>query len=148
MQLCGDWIDEDGISGTGDLWAWGEWEAESELLRELDQMGDPGFPRHLWLPYYVRRQHGYRGLHNTDPFIFGERFLYSNCHQRWKSRLRTLSRGSVIAFGSKKGDWVLDTVLVVAGPVESSGGHPRSRAVAARGLRTGALPPECGCGVG
>lgn len=118
IQLCGDWIDEDGISGTGDLWAWGEWEAESELLRELDQMGDPGFPRHLWLPYYVRRQHGYRGLHNTDPFIFGGRFLYSNCHQLWKSRLRHLSRGSVIAFGSKKGDWVLDTVLVVAGSVE------------------------------
>lgn len=127
MQLRGTWIDADGVSGTGDMWAWGEWEAESELLRRLNQLGDPGFPRHLWLPYYVRRQHGYRGLHNTDPFIFGERLLYSNCHQRWKSRLRTLSRGSVVAFGSKKGEWVLDTVLVVAGSVEyAAGAAPHS----------------------
>lgn len=118
MEMSGGWIDEDDGAGTGDLWAWGEWEAESDLLRELDQLGDRGFPRYLWHPYYVKRQHGYRGLHNTDPFVFGERFLYSNCHQRWKPRLRTLQRGSVIAFGSKKGDWVLDTVLVVAGCVE------------------------------
>ena len=118
MQLRGEWIDEDDRTGTGDLWAWGEWEAESCLLRELNQLDDPGFPRYLWHPYYVRRQNGYGGLHNTDPFIFGERFLYSNCHQRWKRKLRTLQRGSVIAFGSKKGDWVLDTVLVIAGSVE------------------------------
>lgn len=44
MQLRGSWIDEDDSSGTGDLWAWGEWEAESELLCELHQLGDPGFP--------------------------------------------------------------------------------------------------------
>ena len=123
MQLRGSWIDEDDSSGTGDLWAWGEWEAESELLCELNQLGDPGFPRYLWLPYYVRRQHGYGGLHNTDPFIFGERFLYSNCHQQSRPRLRALEPGSVIVFGSKKGEWVLDTVLVVAGSAEYSAGE-------------------------
>ena len=35
----------------------------------------------------------YRGLHNTDPFIFGERFLYSNCKQPSSPRLRSLDRG-------------------------------------------------------
>ena len=59
------------------------------------------------------------GLHNTDPFIFGDRFLYSNCKRPTSRRLRSLDRGSVIAFGSsKKGRWVLDTVFVVAGFVD------------------------------
>ncbi|MCY3616946.1 MAG: hypothetical protein OXG66_04650 [Acidimicrobiaceae bacterium] len=120
MQLDGEWIDQDDEIGCSSMWAWGEWEAQSDLIRELDQMGDPAFPRYLWEPFYARRPHGYRGLHNTDPFIFGDRFLYSNCHQRWKPKLRALQRGSVIAFGSKKGDWVLDTVLVVADSVPYS----------------------------
>jgi len=124
MQLRGEWIDENDSTGNGLLWAWGEWEAESELIRELKQLGDPGFPRYLWHPYYVRR-HGYRGLHNTDPFMFGERFLYSNCHQRWKPKLRDLERGSVIAIGSKRGDWVLDTVFVVSDSVEYTAGETR-----------------------
>ena len=60
----------------------------------------------------------YRGLHSTDPFIFGGRFLYSNCGQASKRGLRHLGQGSVIAFGSGKEidgapRWMLDTVLVV-----------------------------------
>ena len=55
------------------------------------------------------------GEHQPDPFIFGDRFLYSNCKQAKRPNLRNLERGSVIAFGSKKRHgWVLDTVLVVA----------------------------------
>ena len=78
-----------------------------------------GHPRYLWDPYYVPRN-SYCGLHNTDPFIFGECFLYSNCGQvpSNKRGLKHLAQGSVIAFGSGRmvGDkrkWVLDTVLVV-----------------------------------
>ena len=74
MQLDGEWIDQDDEIGCSSMWAWGEWEAQSDLIRELDQMGDPAFPRYLWEPFYARRPHGYRGLHNTDPFIFGDRF--------------------------------------------------------------------------
>ena len=114
MQLRGSWTAEDGGVHSGELWAWGEWEAQSELVRDLDSSGGPGLPRHLWRPYYVVPPGGYERLHNTDPFIFGERFLYSNCLQPKRPGLRRLGRGSVIAFGSKKGDWVLDTVLVVA----------------------------------
>ena len=61
-----------------------------------------------------------RGLQNTDPFVFGPRFLYTGCQQhtnqgRSETQLRRLTRGSVILFGSCRGDrFVLDTVFVVA----------------------------------
>ena len=115
MQLSGEWINTDGSTGSGGLWAWGEWEPQSQLLRRLDGPEAQGYPQYLWSPYYVIPDGGYQGLHNTDPFIFGERFLYSNCKQSTSTRLRSLDRGSIIAFGSSRaGRWVLDTVFVVA----------------------------------
>ena len=124
MQLHGEWTDEDGTNrGCGELWAWGEWEAESDVICKLDVPDDQSrgpYPRYLWDPYYVIPKRSYEGLHNTDPFIFGDRILYSNCGQTTESKrsLKCLGRGSVIAFGSGKkikGDWtwMLDTVLVV-----------------------------------
>ena len=100
------------------MWAWGEWEAQSTLVRNLDTSGGPELPHRLWRPHYAVPRDSYAGLHNTDPFIFGERFLYSNCKQPSRPGLRRLGRGSVIVFGSKRGDWVLDTVLVVANHVD------------------------------
>ena len=115
MQTRGEWIEADGSTRRGDVWAWGEWEAQSQLLRRLGGPIALGYPEYLWRPYYVIPDAGYGGLHNTDPFIFGERFLYSNCKQLSGRRIRSLARGSVVAFGSEKaGQWVLDTVLVVA----------------------------------
>ena len=115
MQTPGTWTDEHGHQHSGDLWAWGEWEAQSELLQELDQPDSWGQPRYLWLPYYTDQPDGYERLHNTDPFIFGDRFLYSNCKQARRPSLKRLDQGSVIAFGSKKKhSWVLDTVLVIS----------------------------------
>ena len=119
MEFDGRWIGEDGRTRSGKLRAWGEWEAESELICELIQPGqDSQYPRYLWHPFYIPKDN-YRLLHNTDPFIFGEQFLYSNCGQRNTPNLTHLERGSVIAFGSGKkvsGErkWVLDTVFVVA----------------------------------
>ena len=118
MQLPGTWIGSDDQPCRGDLWAWGEWEPESRLIRELD-WPNPDYPRFLWEPYYVPRA-DYGGLHNTDPFIFGDCFLYSNCRQKPNSGLMRLAEGSVIAFGSCKmgvgGEWRwwIDTVFVVA----------------------------------
>ena len=118
MQFRGEWIDEDGGKHGGDLRAWGEWEPESELICKLDPpKGSQHHPRYLWKPYWVSRN-SYRGLHNTDPFIFGDCFLYSNCRQlpRGEHGLKQLDQGSVIAFGSKverEWKWALDTVLVV-----------------------------------
>lgn len=120
MQLGGKWIEKDGSERTGDLWAWGEWEPESDLVRKLNPLRDDDqYPRYLWEPYYVPKK-CYRGWHNTDPFIFGRHFFYSNCGQPADSKrsLKHLDRGSVIAFGSGKAikgkrRWTLDTVLVV-----------------------------------
>ena len=120
MQLHGEWIEGDDTRRSGTLWAWGEWEPESDLIRQFRPPGgDSLYPRYLWDPYYVPKR-SYRGLHNTDPFIFGERFLYSNCGQASpnKGGLRRLGQGSVIAFGSSRNingeqRWMLDTVLVV-----------------------------------
>ena len=123
MRFRGEWIERDGGKRTGDLYAWGEWEPESELIRELHQpVGDSQYPRYLWRPYYMPKN-DYQGLHNTDPFIFCERFLYSNCGQGSKPGLTRLGDGSIIAFGSGKeimGErrWMLDTVLVVKDSVE------------------------------
>ena len=119
MQLDGEWIDDAGARHSGVLWAWGEWEAPSEMLRELYQPHNSGYPRYLWSPYFIELPGGYEGLHNTDPFIFGERMLYTNCKQSSFPVLRRLDRGSVIAFGSMKNyRWILDTVFVVAESVE------------------------------
>ena len=115
MQFEGRWTDERGQQHGGKLRAWGEWEAPSDLLQELDRPDPSELPKYLWLPYYTDQPDGYERLHNTDPFIFGDQFLYSNCKQAKRPNLRNLERGSVIAFGSKKKyGWVLDTVLVVA----------------------------------
>ncbi len=104
MQLNGEWIDKDGDKHSGDLRAWGEWEPESKLICEFDTKDNgPHLPSYLWKPYWVPRNN-YRCLHNTDPFIFGDCFLYSNCGQSAQSKkgLKYLAPGSVIAFGSGK----------------------------------------------
>ena len=55
-------------------------------------------------------------LQNTDPFVFGESFLYTCCQQFKNNRptqLRYLAPGSVILFGSHRGGrFLLDTVFV------------------------------------
>ena len=118
MRLRGEWISANDIVRAGDLHAWGEWEPESDLIRKLNRRpGETRHPRFLWHPYYVPKT-SYRELHNTDPFVFGKRFLYSNCGQPSKPGLRHLAEGSVIAFGSGteiggERRWMLDTVLVV-----------------------------------
>ena len=122
MQFRGEWIDEDGNTHTDNLRAWGEWEPESDIICQfIPQDRDRHATRHLWNPSWVPRN-TYRCLHNTDPFIFGDCFLYSNCGQSAprKCGLTQLERGSVIAFGSGKmvnreRKWVLDTLLVVKG---------------------------------
>ena len=120
MQFRGEWIERDGSRHTGDLRAWGEWEPESDIIPEFNtQERSPRHPRYLWDPHYALRN-CYEDLHNTDPFIFGDRFLYSNCGQlsRSKRGLKHLDQGSLIAFGNGrmvdgKRKWALDTVLAI-----------------------------------
>jgi hypothetical protein len=98
-----------------ELLFWGEWEPESEAQR-IEAPVARG-PRFIYEPYYVVPKF-YSGLQNTDPFVFGQQFHYTGCQQRTArgaTRLRYLSKGSVILFGScqNRNAFVLDTVFVV-----------------------------------
>jgi hypothetical protein len=100
---------------------WGEWEPESRVIEEVEEPLPDG-PRWVYEPYYVSPA-SYRRLQNTDPFVFGERFLYTGCMQHRQGRptqLRHLARGSVILFGSclHKSCFVVDTLFVVADHID------------------------------
>lgn len=93
---------------------WGEWEPHS-LFNLLPPI-QPGseHPHHIHDPLFSRER---AGRQNTDPFVFGECFLYSNCLQS-RPMMRKLPNDSLILFGSEihGGDairFVLDTVFVV-----------------------------------
>jgi hypothetical protein len=98
----------------GDITFWGEWEAQSE---QVEDYGKGSSPASLQRPYYVVPEN-YEGHQNTDPFVFGETFLYTSCQQIKKgnkTQLCHLAPGSVILFGSKLGgQFVLDTIFVVS----------------------------------
>jgi hypothetical protein len=102
----------DGAVQSGPLAFWGEWEPQSTVA-ELPA-GDHGFPRYLHDPFWQRLRHQGK-LQNTDPLVFGDSFLYSNCRQLHNSKLRRLAPGSLVLFGSKLDhEFVLDTVFVVS----------------------------------
>ena len=100
----------------GDVVFWGEWEPPSRIITELPQRG-AGFPRFLHEPFWTTPPDR-PNAQNTDPYVFGEHFLYSNCRQNTRIgplRTQRLARGSLILFGSGlNGEFVLDTALVVA----------------------------------
>ena len=122
LEIGGAWLEslDSEEASEGKLWAWGEWEPESRVLRRFAPSGD-GLPRYLWEPTWLQKE-DYRGLHNTDPLVF-DGFYYSNCKQQSFRGLKQLGRGSVMVFGSRMGPrmdpyWVVDTVFVVADYVD------------------------------
>lgn len=111
----------------GDAWRdglvtlWGEWEPPSRVAAMYPRDGE--LPRFLHEPVLTYPE-SFQGLQNTDPYVFGERFLYTGCQQhtnrgRSETQLRRLMRGSVILFGSCRADrFLLDTVFVVADSID------------------------------
>lgn len=104
-------LDGDGSTHDAPLVFWAEWEAPSYIVDQWHE--DGALPRFLHKPVWehpadtVSRQ-------NTDPWVFGICFRYSNCKQHSQYGLRMLASGSLILFGStlnKK--FVVDTVFVV-----------------------------------
>ncbi len=93
---------------------WAEWEPPSEVIDEI-RAPLPGKPGFVYRPYWVHPG-SFRGLQNTDPFVFGG-FYYGICRQNRSTgptQLQRLLPGSVILFGSHLGgEFVLDTVFVV-----------------------------------
>ena len=95
---------------------WGEWESETRY-RTLATRPEPGYPRYLHEPFW-REPAGKGFRQNTDPYVFGDSFRYSNCKQLHAGRpsgMQRLDLGSVLLFGgSKDGKFLLDTVIVIA----------------------------------
>jgi hypothetical protein len=99
----------------GALTLWGEWEADSSVRPVTGRI--TGGPQWIHRPLFLGPGAAPAGVvpQNTDPFVFGERFLYTFCRQRREAPLRRLARGSLILFGSSiGGSFVLDTAFVVA----------------------------------
>lgn len=108
-----------------DLTFWGEWEPESTPEPIKSPLKDG--PRTIFTPHY-QIPTSYDRHTNTDPFVFGDCFLYSNCRQFAAGKPSTMNRlppGSVIVFGScLHGDkFVVDTVFVVKSSVSFRPGH-------------------------
>jgi hypothetical protein len=94
---------------------WGEWEGPSVYWR-VESAGKP-LPSIIHAPFRPGDRPS-TSVQNTDPMVFGESFIYSNCLQRTYRRLRALPHGSLVLFGrnGRKASlpfFSLDTCLVV-----------------------------------
>lgn len=104
------------IPQKGEFYFWGEWEAQSEFLLTGNQFStQPSIPHAVHKPIFSNRG---KGVKNSDPFVFGEHFYYTNCKQSKEKAgkiLLNLPAKSIILFGSErnKTDFVIDTVFVV-----------------------------------
>jgi len=75
---------------------WGEWEGPS-VFWKLDSPGRP-LATIVHAPYRPS-EIPKSSVQNTDPMVFGDSFIYSNCRQGRHSVLRSLPVGSIILFG-------------------------------------------------
>src|SRR5260221_3524488 len=137
MQTTGVWREQmQGESHHGEILFWGEWEADSKVVFAPERI--VGGPDWLHTPFFEGPQNAPSdGVpQNTDPFVFGQRFLYTFCRQPRNSRLRCLARGSLILFGSRKDNqFVLDTGFVVAESID----HTRETYAEVAAPRTNAV---------
>lgn len=113
----GRYLEDGDAVADADLVFWGEWEPPSRVITTWPPSGR--MPRAIHRPHWIRPARN-TARQNTDPWVWGERMLYSNCRQTSGSPIRTpnsmqrLTRGSVICFGSTlDGAFCLDTVFVV-----------------------------------
>lgn len=127
--LCnpGRCVAEDESVGDGALVFWGEWEAPSYVI---ERWAPKDFlPRFLHSPVWERPAAGGMPRQNTDPWVFGDSFRFSNCRQltpkRKPSALQKLTPGSMVLFGSTiDREFTIDTVFVVKDSCPFSPGKP------------------------
>jgi hypothetical protein len=86
LRSGGRLVDPDGRHRFAEVVFWGEWEAPSWIDRRWPAGG--GLPRALHRPYWFRPAPD-SPRQNTDPWVFGERMLYSNCRQPSPGRAPT-----------------------------------------------------------
>lgn len=113
IKSRGEYVDSSGQKHSGDLAFWGEWEPEA---RVVEKYGEYDCPTRLVEPIACNPTNC--RPQNTDPFVFGEYFRYSNCKQNSQmcGNLKRLQKGDMILFGSGSHTtriFSLDTVFVV-----------------------------------
>jgi hypothetical protein len=126
LKAPGRLLGRDGDVRQADVVFWGEYEAASRVTRRWPACG--ALPTVLHEPLATPPPDSPR-LQNTDPWVFGSRFLYSNCKQLTPSgrpsALQSLPRGSLVLFGSRAGGrFCLDTVFVIAGSIPYTAADP------------------------
>lgn len=149
LNICSDSIRYESHSAE-DVSFWGEWESESAFFKNTQKTeGDQkaaGLPQYTHEPkcyrndifnkleqhrvidgdecsdFYSKTEDGMGEKQNTDPYVFGNQFMYSCCKQQGRNSLKKLSRGDIIVFFGQKGKKAagnyrcyIDTVFVVGG---------------------------------
>lgn len=116
MVADGNYRGPDAAERSGMIVFWGEWESQSGIVRRWNK--EEPLPTCLHGPF-LNAPPEEKPRQNTDPWIFGDRFHYSNCKQltnkgRTVTALQRLTAGSLILFGSSRDDrFILDTAFVV-----------------------------------
>ena len=108
MLSPGRWLSApEGSAGeTGDVVFWGEWESVSRAVKRYPA-GGAGVPRYLVEPLWTQpSSSGF--LQNTDPYVFGEAFRYSNCRQNTSAgnpkAMQRLAVGSLVLLAPRSVD--------------------------------------------
>ncbi|MBU3659327.1 MAG: hypothetical protein FGM14_05640 [Flavobacteriales bacterium] len=110
MKTKGSYVNESKVLNSGDIYFWGEWEAQSKLLERFVKSGKE-MPHFLFEPYYAKEN---IGDCNTDPFVFGNQYYYCVCKQGHYKSMRELEKMDIILFGSHRAnEFVLDALFVV-----------------------------------
>jgi len=117
LRTAGRCLDNGGSIRSQTVSVWAEWEAQSRVVERHPGPSGP-MPRFVHEPILAVPQ-GVPVHQNTDPYVFGGSFLYSNCRQFTAqlrpTRLQRMLPGSLLLFGAHlDGQFVLDTLVVVA----------------------------------
>ena len=126
LETSGRWLTSvDGTPSRGSLKIWCEYEAPSTVAsihRETSQHPTWAHRIDVSALRTVASAGASRRHLNTDPWVRDPGFIWSVCrHFTPKKNLRAavarLRAGDIVLFGSsREGRWLLDTVLVAAGP--------------------------------
>lgn len=127
IKCRGKCINKSGEIKEDSLMFWGEYESISNVykINYTNNQVNKKLPKYIHTPLYKDFDEyklnpfftleGNKGeyLQNTDPYVFGEYFIYSNCHQGKFKVLRDLSPGTIIIMGSHVEEFCVDTILVI-----------------------------------
>ncbi|MCL2369926.1 MAG: hypothetical protein FWC80_01675 [Firmicutes bacterium] len=119
IKTVGSYVDGKDNLKTSDICFWGEFEGVNVITDISSSAETEKHPHFLHTPCYVKLKdydnvfgNENKSYQNTDPYVFGNSFMYSNC--KMTGQMRELAKGSIIIFGGLiKGEWCVDTVFVV-----------------------------------